>query len=156
MNNVFDRCQPSYWFKHRLRDKPALLGFSATQAMVIPPISESLKRSRKVPFGLDSSMSWACCLFRKPKIALEKPYTHVQPCCLTLMTVLMKPSRNVTHHSNEPSGVSSSARWLHQTTARRWSSYLVNSPTQHTVDQINEWYLAGLFWCWHLPAVSLA
>lgn len=58
------------------RDKPALLGFSATQAMVIPPISESLKRSRKVPFGLDSSMSWACCLFRKPKIALEKPHTR--------------------------------------------------------------------------------
>lgn len=85
-----------------------------------------------------------------------KNHTHVQPCCLTLMTVLMKPSRNVTHHSNEPSGVSSSARWLHQTTARRWSSYLVNSPTQHTIDQINEWYLAGLFWCWHLPAVSLA
>lgn len=36
---------------------PALLGFSATQAIVIPPISESLKRSRKVPLGLDMSMS---------------------------------------------------------------------------------------------------
>ncbi len=36
---------------------PALLGFSATQAMVMPPISESLKRNRKVPLGLDISMS---------------------------------------------------------------------------------------------------
>lgn len=36
---------------------PALLGFSATQAIVIPPISESLKRRRKVPLGLDISMS---------------------------------------------------------------------------------------------------
>lgn len=36
---------------------PALLGFSATQAIVIPPISESLKRSRKVPLGLDISIS---------------------------------------------------------------------------------------------------
>ena len=51
---------------------PALLGFSATQAMVMPPISESLKRSRKVPLGLDSSMSWACCLFTKPMMALRE------------------------------------------------------------------------------------
>lgn len=51
---------------------PALLGFSATQAIVIPPISESLKRRRKVPLGFDISMSWACCLFTKPKMALKK------------------------------------------------------------------------------------
>ena len=55
---------------------PALLGFSATQAIVIPPISESLKRSRKVPFGLDISISWACCLFTKPRIALSNTKTH--------------------------------------------------------------------------------
>lgn len=41
----------------RVLGVPALLGFSATQAMVIPPISESLKRRRKVPLGLDISMS---------------------------------------------------------------------------------------------------
>lgn len=40
------------------------------QAMVMPPISESLKRSRKVPSGLLMSRSWACCLFTKPKMAL--------------------------------------------------------------------------------------
>lgn len=51
---------------------PALFGFSATQAIVIPPISESLKRRRKVPLGFDISMSWACCLFTKPKMALKK------------------------------------------------------------------------------------
>lgn len=51
---------------------PALFGFSATQAIVIPPISESLKRRRKVPLGLDISMSWACCLFTKPNMALKK------------------------------------------------------------------------------------
>lgn len=55
---------------------PALFGFSATQAMVMPPISESLKRNRKVPLGLDISMSWACCLFTKPRIALR--YTQRQ------------------------------------------------------------------------------
>lgn len=49
-----------------------MLGFSATQAIVIPPISESLKRRRKVPLGLDISMSWACCLFTKPNMALKK------------------------------------------------------------------------------------
>lgn len=38
--------------------------------MVMPPISESLKRSRKVPSGLLMSRSWACCLFTKPRIAL--------------------------------------------------------------------------------------
>lgn len=40
------------------------------QAMVMPPISESLKRSRKVPSGLLMSRSWACCLFTKPRMAL--------------------------------------------------------------------------------------
>lgn len=50
---------------------PDLLGFSATQAMVMPPISESLNRSRKVPLGLDISMSCACCLFTKPRMALR-------------------------------------------------------------------------------------
>lgn len=50
---------------------PALLGFSATQAIVIPPISESLKRNKKVPLGLDMSMSWACCLLTKPSMALR-------------------------------------------------------------------------------------
>lgn len=53
---------------------PDLLGFSATQAMVMPPISESLNRSRKVPLGLDISMSCACCLFTKPRMAL---WTHI-------------------------------------------------------------------------------
>lgn len=40
------------------------------QAMVMPPISESLKRSKKVPSGLLMSRSWACCLFTKPRMAL--------------------------------------------------------------------------------------
>lgn len=40
------------------------------QAMVIPPISESLKRNKKVPSGLLMSRSWACCLFTKPRMAL--------------------------------------------------------------------------------------
>lgn len=40
------------------------------QAIVMPPISESLKRNRKVPSGLLMSRSWACCLFTKPKMAL--------------------------------------------------------------------------------------
>lgn len=40
--------------------------------MVMPPISESLKRSRKVPSGLLMSRSWACCLFTKPRIALDQ------------------------------------------------------------------------------------
>lgn len=47
----------------------------------------------------------------------------------------MEYSGSVTHRSSEPSGVSSSALWLHQTTARRWSSFQVNSPTQHTADE---------------------
>lgn len=42
------------------------------QAMVMPPISESLNLSRKVPSGLLMSRSWACCLFTKPKMALEQ------------------------------------------------------------------------------------
>lgn len=40
------------------------------QAMVMPPISESLKRNKKVPSGLLMSRSWACCLFTKPRMAL--------------------------------------------------------------------------------------
>lgn len=59
---------------------PCLLGFSATQAIVMPPISESLKRSRKVPFGLDISMSCACCLFTNPRIALK---LHPEVCQTT-------------------------------------------------------------------------
>lgn len=38
--------------------------------MVMPPISESLKRNKKVPSGLLMSRSWACCLFTKPRMAL--------------------------------------------------------------------------------------
>lgn len=41
------------------------------QAMVMPPISESLNRSRKVPSGLLISRSCACCLLTKPRMALE-------------------------------------------------------------------------------------
>lgn len=41
------------------------------QAMVMPPISESLKRNKKVPSGLLMSRSWACCLFTKPRMALS-------------------------------------------------------------------------------------
>lgn len=36
----------------------------------MPPISESLKRNKKVPSGLLMSRSWACCLFTKPRMAL--------------------------------------------------------------------------------------
>lgn len=59
---------------------PDLLGFSATQAMVMPPISESLNRRRNVPLGLDISMSCACCLFTKPRMALhtENRQIHLQ------------------------------------------------------------------------------
>lgn len=39
-------------------------------AMVMPPISESLKRSRKVPSGLLMRRSCACCLLTKPRMAL--------------------------------------------------------------------------------------
>lgn len=42
------------------------------QAMVMPPISESLNRSRKVPSGLLMSRSCACCLLTKPKMALGR------------------------------------------------------------------------------------
>lgn len=74
------------------------------QAMVIPPISESLKRSKKVPSGLLMSKSWACCLFTKPRMALgawrvvsllgqqplsPEPRPSQTPCPLFL-----------THHSN--------------------------------------------------------
>lgn len=42
------------------------------QAMVMPPISESLKRRRKVPSGLLMSRSCACCLLTKPRMALGR------------------------------------------------------------------------------------
>ncbi len=64
-------CVEERQWRSKVMVLPALLGFSATQAMVMPPISESLKRNRKVPLGLDISMSWACCLFTKPRIALR-------------------------------------------------------------------------------------
>lgn len=41
------------------------------QAIVMPPISESLNLRRKVPSGLLINKSWACCLLTKPRIALE-------------------------------------------------------------------------------------
>lgn len=41
-------------------------------AMVMPPISESLNRSRKVPSGLLMSRSCACCLLTKPRMALGR------------------------------------------------------------------------------------
>lgn len=40
--------------------------------MVMPPISESLNRSRKVPSGLLMSRSCACCLLTKPRMALGR------------------------------------------------------------------------------------
>lgn len=48
------------------------------QAMVMPPISESLNLSRKVPSGLLMSRSWACCLFTKPKMALNEGVTGTE------------------------------------------------------------------------------
>lgn len=41
-------------------------------AMVMPPISESLNRRRKVPSGLLMSRSCACCLLTKPRMALGR------------------------------------------------------------------------------------
>lgn len=52
-------------------DKSRYSRESNFQAMVMPPISESLKRNKKVPSGLLMSRSWACCLFTKPRMALR-------------------------------------------------------------------------------------
>lgn len=100
------------------------------QAMVIPPISESLKRNKKVPSGLLMSRSWACCLFTKPRMALgawsiERHHwaTATVPLCpLTLWPPFL------THHSSGACGASSTPPSPRQTTARRCSSSPASSP----------------------------
>ena len=57
------------------RGVPALSAHSQESnfhAMVMPPISESLNRRRKVPSGLLMSRSCACCLLTKPRMALGR------------------------------------------------------------------------------------
>ena len=51
---------------------PGLVVSSATHAIVMPPTSESLKRSRKVPFGQDISISCALFLLTKPMMELKE------------------------------------------------------------------------------------
>lgn len=106
------------------------------QAMVMPPISESLKRSRKVPSGLLMSRSWACCLFTKPRMALggwyigrhgwvgrHHPQSLPHACSFRPPGVLL-----LTHHSNGAYDASSAPPSPRRTTARRYSSSRASSP----------------------------
>lgn len=53
-----------------------LLSVADTYAIVMPPISESLKRSRKVPLGLSLRMRCRCCFPMKPNINLVDQRTE--------------------------------------------------------------------------------
>lgn len=114
------------------------------QAMVMPPISESLKRNRKVPSGLLMSRSWACCLFTKPRMALGMWYMgchcwvgrhHSQslpPACSSRAPVVLF----LTHHSNGAYDASSAPPSPRRTTARRCSSSQASSPVSPRTPQV--------------------
>lgn len=102
------------------------------QAMVMPPISESLKRSKKVPSGLLMSRSWACCLFTKPRMALGARAFDVTAGPPAGVPRPSQPPSAVilflTHRSSGACGASSALPSPRQTTARRCSSSRASSP----------------------------
>lgn len=100
--------------------------------MVMPPISESLKRSKNVPLGLSLRIRCRCCFPMKPNISLVEQNSHYYDASLPDWGRCLKQLREKEHlltlGSSRSSGASWSAPSLLQTTARKWMVVLGEPP----------------------------